>query len=178
MKIAKQFALPAYLLATGLLATITMDIAAVTAIKSGIVKLGPYQIVPRLLGRWVGSFPSGKIFHTNILDTPPLPQEIPIGILSHYVIGLTLCSVFVLSSTKIFARRIDLWSAIIFGIATCIFPYFIMFPAMGFGVMGFKSFHESMLTFFSVVNHAAFGAGIFIWSNLLQKVLCPQSPSN
>jgi len=190
MKLAKRFIDLGYLLATGILATLTMDVIAIASVKSGIFKLGRHQIGPHLLGRWVGSFPTGRVIHSNILDTSPLPHEVAIGVASHYVIGFTLSSIFVISWLKIFARKINLSSALIFGISTCVFPYFLMFPAMGFGVMGLKTVHESMLVPFSAFNHAVFGVGIFIWTHLLSRyylngskmitrsTICPLAPSS
>src|SRR5215467_8079891 len=84
-----------YFLAAGLFATFTMDLAALITVMSGLVQLGPYRIVPNLLGRWVGSFPSGTLFHSTILNTAPISHEKLLGILSHYLIGVTLTSLFV-----------------------------------------------------------------------------------
>jgi len=156
-------------LAAGLLATLTMDLGALTMIVSGIASPGPYRIVPNLLGRWVGSFPSGILFHFTILDTPPIPHEKVLGILCHYLIGISLTSLLLYPHVRIWHRKIALGSALLYGIATCIFPYFVMFPAMGFGVMGFKLDGAGKLACFSALNHVIFGAGIFIWSNLLNK---------
>jgi hypothetical protein len=158
-----------YFLMAGVLATITMDLGALIMLSSGIVSLGPYRIVPNLLGRWVGSFPTGTIFHSTILETPPIPHEKVLGIVCHYLIGIILTSLLVYPHVRIWRRKIALSSALLYGIATCIFPYFVMFPAMGFGVLGLKLNDPSKLVSFSALNHAMFGAGIFIWSNLLNK---------
>ena len=158
-----------YFLAAGLFATFTMDLAALIAVMSGLVRLGPYRIVPNLLGRWVGSFPSGNMFNSTIFNTARIPHEKVLGILSHYLIGVTLTALFVYPHVRIWHRAITLQNALVYGIATCIFPYFLMFPAMGFGVMALKLKGASMLLAFSLLNHAAFGIGIFVWSNLLNK---------
>jgi DUF2938 family protein len=169
MKLNKKFNHIGYFLAVGWLATITMDVAALITVMSGMVRLGPYQIVPDLLGRWVGSFPLGTVFHSTILETPPIPHEKIVGILSHYLIGVTLASLLVYPHVRIWHRKIAFRHAILYGIATCIFPCFIMFPSMGFGVMGLELPTAVTLMSFSALNHMAFGAGIFAWSNLLSK---------
>jgi hypothetical protein len=167
-----------YFLAVGLLSTITMDLAALIMIISGMVRLGSYQIVPNLLGRWVAAIPTGTLVHSSILETPPFSHEKVVGLLCHYLIGVTLTSLFVYPHIRIWHRKIELRSAILYGIATCIFPYFIMFPAMGFGVMALKLKAAGTLMSVSFLNHVAFGLGIFAWSNLLYKPLGNREPSN
>jgi hypothetical protein len=160
-----------YLLAVGLLATFTMDLAALISVKSGLVQFGPYRIFPNLFGRWVGSFAVGKVFHSTILQTQQIPHEQIIGILCHYLIGITLTTLLVYPHVRIWCRKVAFRSVILYGIATCILPWFIMFPAMGFGVMGLKLDVAGALVSFSLFNHVAFGMGIFIWSNVLRKPL-------
>ena len=155
----------AYFLVVGLLATFTMDIAALIIVKSGAVRLGAYRIIPELLGRWVGSFASGRVVHSTILETLPLSHEKALGLLAHYLIGLTLTSLLLFPHVRIWRRQITLRTAVFFGLATCVFPWFLMFPAMGFGVMASRLPHPSSLMLFSTLNHAAFGVGIFFWSN-------------
>ena len=84
-----------YFLAVGLLATITMDVTALIIIKTGLIQLGPYRIVPGLLGRWIASFPAGRFVHSTILETAPVPHENILGLAAHYLIGLTLTSLLV-----------------------------------------------------------------------------------
>src|SRR5437899_2194771 len=156
-----------YFLVVGLLATITMDLTALVTVKSGLVRLGPYRLFPDMFGRWVGSFSAGKVFHSTILETPPIPHERIVGIVCHYLIGITLTTLLVYPHVRIWRQRVAFRSAILYGIATCILPWFVMFPAMGFGVMGLRLNIAGTLVFFSLFNHVAFGAGIFIWSNLL-----------
>ena len=130
MKFKEQLSFVGYFLVTGVLATITMDMTALTMVKSGIIHLGDFQIVPSLLGRWVGYFPAGIFFHSTILETQPLAHERLIGILSHNLIGVTLTTLVVYPHVLIWRQKIAPGTAVLFGICTCLFPYFVMFPAM------------------------------------------------
>src|SRR6476660_5026345 len=116
-----------YVLTTGLMATITMDLVALLAVSTGLVQLGSYRIVPQLLGRWVGCFVRRRPLHSTILDTSPIPHEALLGLLSHYLIGVTLTSVFLYFNLRLWRRTPSLWAALFFGLATCIFPYLLMF---------------------------------------------------
>jgi len=160
-----------YFLTVGLLATFTMDLAALILLMSGLIQLGPYKILPNLLGRWVGSFPGGTVFHSTILNAAPIRHEKVLGILCHYLIGVALTSLIVYPHIRIWCRAITFRNALVYGMVTCIFPWFLMFPAMGFGVMGLKLNNAGILMGFSFLNHAAFGMGIFMWSHLFNRRL-------
>jgi hypothetical protein len=167
MKLSRYFSRIGYFLIVGLLATATMDVVALATVKTGIVHLGPYRIVPELLGRWVGCFPTGTFLHSTILATPSVPHEKLVGLVSHYLIGLTLSSVLLFPHVRVWHRRVTFRTGVVFGLATCIFPWFLMFPAMGFGIMALRLPNPTTLTLFSACNHVAFGIGIFLWNNLI-----------
>ena len=59
-------------LIVGILATVTMDVVAVMALRLGIAGRGPRRTGPDLIGRWIGYLLRGKFRHTDILQTPPL----------------------------------------------------------------------------------------------------------
>src|SRR5258705_8850465 len=88
-------------LIVGILATVTMDVVAVIALRLGIAGRGPRRTGPDLIGRWFGCLLRGKFGHTDILRTPPLRGELVLGLASHYLIGVALALVnlgfFVLS---------------------------------------------------------------------------------
>ena len=43
----------------------------------------------RLLGRWIGHIPRGRLVHERIASAEPVPGERPLGWLAHYAIGVT-----------------------------------------------------------------------------------------
>jgi hypothetical protein len=59
-------------LTVGILATVTMDVVAMIALRLGIAGRGPRRTGPDLIGRWIGYLLQGKFRHTDILQTPPL----------------------------------------------------------------------------------------------------------
>ena len=60
----------------GIIATITMDVLSVTALKMRLIALLP----PRLTGRWFASVARGQIFHSDIGRVPPVNHEMAIRI--------------------------------------------------------------------------------------------------
>src|SRR5215475_10736437 len=77
-------------LIVGILATVTMDVVAVIALRLGIAGRGPRRTGPDLIGRWIGYLLRGKYRHTDILQTPPLRGELVWGLAAHYSIGIVL----------------------------------------------------------------------------------------
>ena len=56
-----------------------------------------------------------------------------------------------------------------YGLATCVFPWFLMCPAFGFGLSGFKGPSELRLFTTSLINHLFYGFGLW-WSAMLLPV--------
>ncbi len=160
-----------YVVGSGLLATLAMDTAALALMVSHFGNSAPYRIVPNLLGRWIGSMANGTFVHPTILETPALRHEAALGLCCHYLIGITLSAIILYPHFKVRRAPPSLRAAIMFGVGTCVFPYFLMFPAMGFGMLGLKAPEAFVRIVFSAVNHAAFGVGIFLWSSILGTLL-------
>ena len=58
--------------------------------------------------------------------------------------------------------------AVGYGLATCVFPWFLVLPALGFGVLGVNGPPRLRLFTSSVLNHLFYGLGLWWSSNLLQ----------
>ena len=110
-------------LIVGILATVTMDVVAVMALRLGIVGRGPRRTGPDLIGRWIGYLLQGKFRHTDILQTPPLRGELLLGLAAHYSIGIVLTLVYLGLLVVAHATPTPL-SVILFGTATTASPSF------------------------------------------------------
>ncbi len=118
----------------GILATVTMDVVAVIALRLGIAGRGPRRTGPDLIGRWIGYLLQGKFRHTDILQTPPLRGELLLGLAAHYSIGIVLALVYLGLLVVAHATPTAL-SAILYGTATTVFSWFLMFPSQGFDII-------------------------------------------
>ena len=58
--------------------------------------------------------------------------------------------------------------AVGYGLATCVFPWLLVFPALGFGVFGRKGPPELRLFTSSLMNHLFYGLGLWWMAMLLQ----------
>ena len=153
----------------GILATVTMDVVAVIALRLGIAGRGPRRTGPDLIGRWIGYLLQGKFRHTDILQTPPLRGELVLGLAAHYLIGIVLTLVYLGLSVLAHARP-TAFSAILYGVATTVFPWFIMFPSQGMGWLGLDAPGDAHLVRASLFNHIIFGLGIALWVAVMRPI--------
>jgi len=156
-------------LIVGILATITMDVVAVIALRLGIVGRGPRRTGPDLIGRWIGYLLRGKFKHTDILQTPPLQGELVLGLAAHYSIGIVLTLLY-LGLLIVAHGRPTAPTAILYGTATTVFPWFLMFPSQGMGWLGRDAPGDAHLASMSLFNHIIFGLGLALWMAVLRPL--------
>lgn len=150
----------------GVLGTLVMDLGGVIALRLGLSGQGPRRNGPALLGRWIGYLGQGKLRHDDILHTPPLRWEIPLGVVSHYAIGMVLGLgyLMLLQTTHV---RSSVLTGLGYGVATTVFSLFFMFPSQGMGWMASRLPGAARL---SLINHAFFGLGLWLWTMILKPL--------
>jgi hypothetical protein len=153
----------------GMLATVTMDVIAMVALRLGIAGGGPRRTGPDLIGRWIGYSLRGKFSHTDILQTPSLRGELALGLAAHYSIGIVLTLLY-LGLLIVAHETPSALSAILYGTATTVFPWFLMFPSQGMGWLGWDTPGDVHLTRASLFNHIIFGLGIALWMAVLRPI--------
>ena len=154
---------------TGLAATATMDIGSLIGILLGVPGKGPRLNGFDMIGRWIGYFFRGVFRHANIREEAALHGEVPFGIFCHYCIG-TVLTLFYLEASKLLQIPTGVITALVFGVLTNIFPWFIMFPAQGYSWLGRRAPEGAHLTRTSFWNHLFFGVGIALWTAILKPV--------
>lgn len=140
-------------------ATFFMDVWSLAAGKTGLVS----KPSSALLGRWVSLFGKGKFIHEDIRTAPTCQHEQGIGIVTHYAIGGVLGVVYVLLARLVLISPKNFMLGAIYGLLTCVFAWFVMFPSFGFGVCGTKGPANAKLLRTSTINHIVFGLGIAIF---------------
>ncbi len=155
----------AYGLLMGAAATWTMDTLGKGARKLGLKPgiNGPW------IGRWFAGLAAGQFSHPNIDATPPHPQEKRITPPIHYAIGMVLGVVYLVATGALGFSPENLIVALIYGFATNVFPWFLMFPAMGFGFLGLRCPPERNLLAASTAKHLFYGFGLW-WTAMLLPV--------
>lgn len=125
-----------------------------------------------LLGRWVCHMPSGVFRHPNIATSPPKPHECPVGWVAHYTIGVMLALVFVgVFAPAGWLARPTLPPAMVYGLATVVFPLLIMQPSLGLGIASSRTPHPARARLKSLGTHLAFGLGLYVAALVVRAVL-------
>jgi hypothetical protein len=156
-----------YAIVLGGSATVTMDLWA--ALLWRVFRVPSLDFA--LLGRWIGRMPHGEWVHENIKAAPPVRHERLVGWVAHYSIGIAFAAVLLAMFGLDWARRPTLMPALIVSAVTLIAPFFVMQPAMGFGVASSKAPNPNIARLRSVVTHTVYGLGLYlsarVWSLLL-----------
>ncbi|UCF89564.1 MAG: DUF2938 family protein [bacterium] len=143
----------------GIAATATMDLLAAVFNRAGLTAGAKGQWV----GRWYLGMLRGRFVHTDIAACPEQDGEKRAALVGHYVIGVVL-AVFYVAGAKWLGRSPDgFFLAMGYGLATCVFPWILVLPALGFGACGWKGPPELKLFRSSVMNHISYGLGLW-WS--------------
>ena len=147
-----------HVLLAGVIATASMDV--LTAIAIRLRAIAPLS--PNVIGRWFASVARAHPIHEDIGRAAPISHELAFVIPGHYAIGMCLFAVFVLLASRIGWPAKSLAAALTFGLCTNAFPWFLMFPAMGYGLFGAHGPVGTRLFISSLVSHTFFGLGIWI----------------
>ena len=115
-----------------------------------------------LLGRWLRHMPMGTFRHASIIDAPQKPFECAVGWMAHYTIGIVLALVFVLFSSGDWLVQPTLLPALLYGISTVIFPFFILQPSFGLGIASSKTLNPTQAKLKSLMTHTVFGVGLWV----------------
>jgi hypothetical protein len=133
-----------------------------------------FQIPPSnicLVGRWIRTMPEGIFKHSNIASSPKKSVECEVGWIAHYTIGITFAVIFVALAGISWLEHPTPIPAIAFGLVTVLAPFFIMQPLFGLGFAASKTPNPTQARLRSLMNHAAFGVGIYLFALLVNGSL-------
>lgn len=141
---------------TGVAATAFMDLVGLVRGRLSGGGVPDY----RMLGRWIGHMPNGRLIHRPIAASPPVTQERALGWIMHYLIGVTLAAGFLLAAGT-GAHLSPLWP-VGFGVLTVIAPFAVMQPGMGAGFASRCMPRPWGARRRSLVTHLTFGIGLWL----------------
>lgn len=161
-----EFVVRALLIGIG--ATAVLDIWALVVTRVFGIATPNWAFV----GRWIGHFPRGKFVHESIPRAPPIPNELAIGWITHYAIGIFYAAVLLAIWGVNWAHRPTLLPALLVSLIGLVAPFFIMQPGMGAGIASSKTPNPNAARLRSVITHTVFGIGLYV-SALLFAALIP-----
>jgi hypothetical protein len=124
-----------------------------------------------LLGRWVRHMPAGTLRHANITAAPRKPHECTVGWIAHYTIGVMFALVLVVFTSGDWLARPTVLPALLFGIGTVVFPFFILQPSFGLGIAASRTPNPAQARLKSLVTHIVFGVGLYVCALGVRYVL-------
>lgn len=151
----------------GLGATLTTDLWALFLNRAFKIPTPNYCLV----GRWLRTMPEGIFRHSNIAFAPQKSAECTVGWIAHYMIGITFAIAFVALAGNNWLQHPTLFPAIIFGVVTVLMPFFIMQPSFGLGLAASKTSNPAQARLRSLMNHIAFGVGLYLFGLLINLLL-------
>jgi hypothetical protein len=151
----------------GLGATLTFDLWAM--FLKFTFKITPSNIC--LVGRWLRYMPEGTFKHSNIVSAPLKSGECTVGWITHYTIGVMFALAFVAFVGNNWLQHPTPIPAIVFGVVTVLAPFIIMQPAFGLGFAASKTGNPAQARLRSLMNHTAFGVGLYIFGLLVKGLL-------
>lgn len=115
-----------------------------------------------LLGRWIRHMPGGTLRHASITAAPQQPLECAVGWIAHYTIGVVFALVFVVFASGDWLARPTVLPALLYGIGTVVFPFFVMQPSFGLGIAASRTPNPTQARLKSLATHVVFGVGLYL----------------
>ena len=124
-----------------------------------------------LLGRWLRHMPAGTFRHANINAASPKTHECTVGWMAHYSIGVAFALVFVALASADWLARPTFVVALLYGIGTVVFPFFIMQPSLGLGIAASRTPNPMQARLKSLATHTVFGVGLYLCALVVNRML-------
>jgi hypothetical protein len=129
-----------------------------------------------VLGRWLRHMPDGTLRHANINAAPQKPFECAVGWIAHYSIGVVFALGFIVLTSGDWLARPTLLPALLYGIATVVFPFFLMQPSFGLGIAASRAPKPAQARLKSLATHAVFGLGLYLCALGVSYILHSPTP--
>lgn len=150
-----QFILLSTLIGIG--ATAVMDAWLMFLKRCGVQTLSM-----AFIGRWVGHLARGQVRHAPIARAEPVPGELALGWLMHYLTGVVFAALLLAIEGIAWGRSPTLLPAFAVGLATVAVPLLLIQPAMGAGLLARKTPTPRANCLRSLANHGVFGLGLYL----------------
>lgn len=120
-----------------------------------------------LVGRWLSHMSLGQFRHNNIAAASKRPAECLLGWSAHYLLGVAFALLLLPIADTWLAQPL-LMPALTLGVVTVLVPFFLMQPALGFGIAAAKTPQPGKARLKSLATHAVFGCGLYLSALLLR----------
>ena len=140
----------------GVLGTVVMDIMNLLFTRLGFIQKIEINIIGRMAAGWL----RGRFLYDHPAEMETAANEVFIGYITHYSIGIALAIPYILFWDNVFGSPPSFYFTVAYGIATTAASWFFVYPTMGFGALGLKSPEGPKAAFSSLANHLFYGIGL------------------
>lgn len=123
-----------------------------------------------LVGRWVCHMKHGRLFHASIATSPRMREEVEVGWIAHYLIGMAYAVLLTAIGGEAWLQNPTPGLALVVGLGTVAAPFLLMQPAMGAGIAASRMARPGNARLHSLFMHAVFGIGLFASSWVLRTL--------
>lgn len=149
----------------GVGATVAMDLWLLLLQRLGV----PTQNFA-MIGRWAAHLLRGRWWHAPISASPRAANELALGWLVHYAVGIGFAAVLVALAGPGWLDQPSLSIALVFGLVTVLVPFLVMQPAMGQGIAASRTPMPLQNRLRSLANHTVFGLGLYLSAVLIASI--------
>ena len=141
----------------GIGATVLMEIWAVLLWKA----FGQARPNWAPVGRWFWHLKNGAVFHDDIGKAEPYANELALGWIGHYAVGMLYGVVLALIVGETWFAAPTFLPAWILGIVTVGAGWFLLQPGLGIGVAAAKLPNANTVRVLNLVSHTVFALGLY-----------------
>ncbi len=138
---------------TGVVATIALDVVAGTGVALHVFRIPPF-------GRWGVYALKGKFTHQDIDRSPPVQGENALTFPLHYLAGIVLAAPYFFLLDVMSLGSGSFLLAALYGVSTCLIPFLVMLPSMGYGLFGLRHHGDTFWLREILAMHLGYGVGI------------------
>jgi uncharacterized membrane protein YeaQ/YmgE (transglycosylase-associated protein family) len=142
----------------GVLGTLMMDSLNHLFARIGMIS----KIDVGMIGRMAVGWARGRFLYRHPDEMECVPKETLYGYLTHYSIGVGLAAPFVLGWDLLVGGPVSPAWTLVYGVATTVASWFLVYPSMGFGAFGRLSPEGIKGPLSSLANHLFFGVGMAV----------------
>jgi hypothetical protein len=115
-----------------------------------------------LVGRWFAGMRHGRfVHHRGIANSPQEPDELRIGWIGHYTVGVIFAAALLMIWGVQWAHAPTFFPALLVGLVTVGAGWFILQPGMGVGIACNKPPNPAVARLQNVLGHVVFAIGMY-----------------
>lgn len=140
----------------GVMATAVLDLWSLLLNRTAGIPMANWGMV----GRWFAHMFRGTFRHDSIAAAEPVPNEVAIGWLAHYLIGI-LFAAALLALWPGWIANPTIWPPMIVGWVTILAGWLLLSPGLGGGIAHARRPDAARARVLNLIGHTVFGLALW-----------------